>query len=397
MANRLPDVAARKFNGHGVLVIGADAGNPAGVERGVEAHQLEQRLRPYLGESGPQWELGRLAIDNGREVLFVIVQPPQMGQGPFLCHQDFQPSLQSDRKHALRNGDIYVRSTTETRLARADDVRALISRGTSSATTPVDVAFSCTGPAVAVRHLEVTLTRVVARMAEAYRKEREASSGVDRSPGAAAARALANSMFPSATGPVRRRSVDEVLAEWETEFRAKWNKSVDQLLAAMGPPLQFQVVNRAASYLSKPQLNITVQGAYGIEQEDPELVDFDELFPPVVQPTQQTPMGIYLPRPTISMASPMNSEISWRNGADALHIELTPAALRPHTPWELDLSELVVVSRDTEVTELRVDWALTAEGLGDRFTGDSTLDVRTIEELHEVMEKVAELARADGS
>lgn len=400
MANRLPEVAARKFNGHGVLVIGAERDNAAGIEGGVEAHQLEQRLRPYLGEAGPPWELGRLVLDNGREVLFVIVEPPKLGQGPFLCHQDFQPNEQIDRKHALRNGAIYVRSTTETRLARADEVKALIARGASGVTTPVNIDFSCEGPAIAVRHLDVTLTRMTSRMADEYREERKARSEgspeADQNPGAVAARALAATMFPSPSGPVRQLSVDQAIAEWETGFRANWSKSVNQLLAAMGPPLLFIVVNRAASYLPKPQLNITVHGAYGIEQADPELVDMDELFPPVAPAFQQSPMDLYLPRTQIRMPH-IAKDIDWRNGSDALHIELTPAALRPHTPWELDLSELIVVSRDPEATALRVDWALTAEGLGERYTGDTTIKVKTFEELHEVAAKVNELARESGS
>jgi len=62
-----------------VLVIGAQEGHADGVDRGLEAHELEDRLRPYLGPQFPAFEFGRIGVGADREVLFVIAQPPEDG------------------------------------------------------------------------------------------------------------------------------------------------------------------------------------------------------------------------------------------------------------------------------------------------------------------------------
>ena len=49
VANRSPKDAARHFQGYAVLVIGAEKGQALGVPRGIELHDLENSLRPYLG------------------------------------------------------------------------------------------------------------------------------------------------------------------------------------------------------------------------------------------------------------------------------------------------------------------------------------------------------------
>jgi len=45
-ANRRPKETALHFHGYAVLVIGAQKGSAEGVPRGVEAHELEDRLGP---------------------------------------------------------------------------------------------------------------------------------------------------------------------------------------------------------------------------------------------------------------------------------------------------------------------------------------------------------------
>jgi hypothetical protein len=85
-ANRLPRDAARHFQGYAVLVIGVGKGQADGIVRGTEPHELEERLRPYLGTQFPAFELGRITVSPDREVLFVIAQPPRDGQIIFPCH-----------------------------------------------------------------------------------------------------------------------------------------------------------------------------------------------------------------------------------------------------------------------------------------------------------------------
>ena len=124
-ANRRPNEAAEHFHGYAVLVIGAQKGGAPGVPRGAEPHELEDRLRPYLGPQFPAFEFGRIGVDATNEVLFVIAQPPQEGQPIFPCQKSFQGD---DRRDSLEDGAIYVRGTSNTRPARAGEVLALVEK-----------------------------------------------------------------------------------------------------------------------------------------------------------------------------------------------------------------------------------------------------------------------------
>ena len=67
-ANRLPKDAARHFQGYAVLVVGAEKANVQGIPRGIEQHDLEDALGPYLDSQFPGFELGRMPISETKEV-----------------------------------------------------------------------------------------------------------------------------------------------------------------------------------------------------------------------------------------------------------------------------------------------------------------------------------------
>jgi hypothetical protein len=94
-----------------VLVIGAGKGRADGIVRGTEPHELEDRLRPYLGAQFPAFELGRIAVGSDREVLFLIAQPPRDGQAISPCHKSFQGGNRQDN---LEDSAIYVRGIVKT-------------------------------------------------------------------------------------------------------------------------------------------------------------------------------------------------------------------------------------------------------------------------------------------
>ncbi len=142
-ANRRPREAARHFHGYAVLVIGVQKNSAPGVLRGTEAHELEDRLRPYLGPQFPAFEFGRIGIDSDREVLFVIAQPPEDGQTIFPCHKSYQSD---DRRDSLEDGAIYVRGTSNTRPARSGEVLALVERVRRGGRPPIDLEVQVVGP-----------------------------------------------------------------------------------------------------------------------------------------------------------------------------------------------------------------------------------------------------------
>ena len=135
-ANRRPTEAAHHFHGYAVLVIGAQKSSATGVPRGVEAHELEDRLQPYLGSQFPPFEFGRISVNADREVLFVIAQPPQDGQTIFACHKNFHPD---DRRDNLDDGAVYVRGASNTRPARAGEIQTLVERARGGGKPPIDL------------------------------------------------------------------------------------------------------------------------------------------------------------------------------------------------------------------------------------------------------------------
>src|SRR5699024_9875286 len=139
------------------------------------------RMRPYLGPAGPSWDLARLVTEEGAEVLFVIVDPPEPGDPPYLCHKDYQPEGSEGRKHALQDGAIYVRDRTPTRTAKAAEVKALVERARSDDTPAVDMRLTCNASAITLHDSEQMLDRVIDIERDDYR-ERRARAISDSSP-----------------------------------------------------------------------------------------------------------------------------------------------------------------------------------------------------------------------
>jgi hypothetical protein len=161
-ANRMPGVAARYFEGHAVMVLGVGAGSTPGIEP-VEALDIERGVRPFLSGNGPLWDLQRVPVGEGREVLLILVDPPKSGQPAFPCFKDGP---------GLNNGQIIVRADGETRQATGEEVLQLQQRG-RRARPDVDLAVAVEGTAVAYSCdesvLEDHIERESARLTAALR------------------------------------------------------------------------------------------------------------------------------------------------------------------------------------------------------------------------------------
>ena len=92
----------------------------ADCQMAAEALDIERGIRPYLSLNGPRWDLQRVHVDEGREVLLVLVDPPKAGQPAFPCFKDGP---------GLNNGQIIVRGDGETRQATGEEVLLLQQRG----------------------------------------------------------------------------------------------------------------------------------------------------------------------------------------------------------------------------------------------------------------------------
>jgi len=373
-ANRMPDVAQGHFHGYAVMVLGVQVGSTPGLPSGVEAHELGDRLRAYLGPNGPSWDLARLPADVDREVLFIVVDPPGPGVPPYPCHKDFQPQDKQDAKHALRDGALYVRDKSNTRTARAVEVLALFERGKAVSTPDVAVSLTCDGLAVSVHDASETLEDVVSMQTEQYRKERAELDAQPRESSNPLLRDFNSPLYgrPKPSGPPK--PVEEVLKASERRTRSIWDQTIGMLAGAACQPVGFTVLNSAASYLTSPLMIVTIEGAYGVDGENPDDVDLDDVLPSVVPHTkswhEQMRVSIRHVRP-----AGHRQELEWRNTDSGMEVRLTPEALRPGTPWSPRDSDLVVIARIAGSNTLRGTWTLTAEGLGEQFTGETSLSV----------------------
>lgn len=106
MANRDPARAAAYLDGHGLVVVGAKAGQLVGTEQ-IEDHVLQDRLAPYLGDANqaPSFDI-RWLSRHGKHILVIIVAapaagdriypPPQSSRLPPFRH-DLHPALDQVR------------------------------------------------------------------------------------------------------------------------------------------------------------------------------------------------------------------------------------------------------------------------------------------------------------
>ena len=372
MANRLPAVASGHFKGYGVMVIGAEKGQAPGIPKGVEAHELADRLKPYLGPNGPRWDLARLPTSDTREVLFVLVEPPSDGQPLFPCHKDFQPADKADAKFALTNGDIYVRDKSRTRRARADELLTLVARAQTNVEAELSVNFEVHGQALLMTEEEALKTLWVETLTKEYRESRtNEERGQEHKSNPWSINIPTSILTP---GP--RPEIEEQIREFRVRVDQGWAKGMGLLASVTAEPITFRMENLQATYLGKPEVVVLVHRARALDAWDAADIDADEILPQV-EPhrkpynfnSKQIMRGI---RPI-----GQRIDLEWENtrGGD-VRIVLTPEALRPGTPWRTDEDELVILSTDPDADSLEVDWSLTVEGSGKRLEGKATLPVR---------------------
>jgi len=374
MANRMPDVAARRFAGYAIMVLGAKKGSAPGLPLGVESHNLSASLARYFGPTTPRWDLYRLSVEDDREVLFVIVEPPKASDPIYLCYQEFQSDDRHNRQHAMKDGATYVREYSSTREAKALEVRNLLERSRTATTPDVDVHLAVGNTAVHLAGSRDLLEQWIDQNANNYRTERQEEAAERR---ANPRRSFAGIEPPTAfvhtdatPGPV-----EKVIAKWEQRTRFNWRSTMHTLAGAVGEPVGFTVINSAMSFLSEPLMIVTIEGCYGVENDNVKDIDRYDVLPPV-KPRPETFLSTIMPSSLRHIRSIVaQREVNWKNTETGVEIKLAPEALRPDTPWSPTSPNLVVIARDSDAEELRVTWSFTAKEINDRLSGAATLRV----------------------
>lgn len=361
VANRRPHEAARHFRGYAVLVIGAQKGSARGVPRGTEAHELEDRLRPYLGPKFPAFEFGRISVDAEHEVLFVIAQPPQEGQTIFVCHKNFQGD---ERRDNLEDGAIYVRGTSNTRQARSGEVEALVERARGGGKPPIALEVEVLGPICRVDRVEEVLERLRDYEEEQFSKVPELAEDAF----AATSIRLASSVF-GGTAHLTAEDREHALAAWRKDKAQAISRGREHFLGVALTGVGVRVVSRDR-FVAKPHLIVTFHGCELFDYRDPDDADYTTAVEPVLRETDPLRASIDF---AALRANSHEYPVSWRNRGENAEVVLTPESFRPNVPWVSDQDDYVVVTRDPQTTSVDITWVLTEDGNDEVTSGALTL------------------------
>lgn len=359
MANRLPEVAAKAMDGHGLMVCGLSEGKRIGVRK-TEDHELENALHPFLGASGPLWTTHRLPSDNrDKELLVIIVDAPSNGDPVFACLKESE---------GVTDGGIYIRSKTQTRPVRGQEHHALVSRLLAGNKKPeLDISVELVTPLHAVRW--------GADLLDTYLKESESLLlGSLPTSEVSPVQTLNQSLTKSLVGPTmvaEKRSQAEFTQEvekWKTAGR-KCVDDVAKLYVSMAlPGAVFKITNKTETYLKDIELRIHLEGAVETALlDDSRKLRLNEVVPrrPREYGPYTIPFGAMLPSFSVGSQGFLgpNWESSFQNSGsvDAVFAE---SALRPKSTIYTDSNDSILFLPDGNSGDvIEGSWTLTAEGI----------------------------------
>lgn len=356
-ANRRPNDAGRHFQGYAVLVIGAEKGKSGGIPRGTEAHELEDKLRPYLGPQFPAFELGRLAVDAENEVLFVISPPPIDGQGIFPCHKSFQGAKRQDN---LDDGAIYVRGASNTRPARAGEVLALVERARGAGKSAITLDVQVLGTINRVARVNELLEYLYKREEDEFAKPR---------PSSALTIPVIVPSFLGGTEPASDEDRACVLATWRKEKSEHVQNGRSHFLGVSLPGSGLQVISRDR-FVAKPHLTVTFHDCEVFDHSELTNADFAKVVEPVVR--RRNPYGLGFD-PSAYNIRPRGYPVEWTNRENNVEVVLTPESFRPNVPWISDQDDYVLVTRDPRAEAVTATWVLTEDGNDVVTTGEFSI------------------------
>jgi hypothetical protein len=325
-ANRLPDRAAEAFEGYGVMIVGITKQGIEGVPP-IEMLALSQVIQPFLGAAGPRWDVVRVPVEGStNQVLVILVDPPQVGQPPFICRSNGE---------GLQSGRIYYRGDGETREANADELDLLMARGASRPPAPVELDVAVVGTVVPLTVDQQTVDDLVTNArrrllaalpkpepkqspttgfatgsSDGFRAAMGASSSLSRLFADQTSAASHLAAF-TATEEPEKRSEDEYRAEidaWEERFRAAWAEAVELFAVHALAANEVTVVNKTQTFLHDVQVKLHLDGAVEAQErhgpaERPDWRDLKLPSPPRKWGPTKRDLGRYAGYPASLAAS----------------------------------------------------------------------------------------------
>ncbi|GAA4820865.1 hypothetical protein GCM10023201_02990 [Actinomycetospora corticicola] len=364
-ANRDPADASRYFGGYAVMVLGAGKGVRHGLPAGVEPHELEDRLRPYLGTNFPTFDLERLPADEPtREVLFVLAAPPSRGQPPYPCRKNFQGEKGQEN---LADGAIYVRGHSNTRPAHSGEIDALVERARGEHDRrEIDIAVDALGPVQRILNADELMS---AFFDQTEQKFRDALAGPEPDPIA----------FPAATlsGAPRRLSVEEReehLARWVDARPALLAQGRDHLLGVLLQGMRLSVTSNGR-YIDHPRLTVVFHDCTFVEHLEHGDLDPQTLIEPVMGRHHDFYDAVSPPMPMLA-----NYPVRWETDGRGVRVTLTPDSLYPDDPWITEGDDYCILV-DSDRSTVRVSWMMSERGNDEVYRGEFDVPTADPEDL----------------
>ncbi|MDJ0337928.1 hypothetical protein [Cryobacterium sp. PH31-O1] len=369
-ANRLPVTSARAFEGHAIMVIGVGADGATG-NLPIEMLELSRGLQPYLSVRGPAWDILRVPVTGGNEILLVIVAPPREGDPIFACYKNGE---------GIADGAIYFRGDGETRIATGQEFDLLVARA-SSGEPVVDIRVSPVGDATLIvddhaRTLEWRITDVTAHHWAAY--DAAVAHGASIL-GAYLGQAV--SMIGSKPEVRTREQYGRELDSWILKTRERWTDAVDAEAAGVLDPTVFQIINESDQFLQDVAVRIHLEGDVdALQWRDSATFGISDRLPDPPRRWGPVPLSTGIDIRSLRYATEetyfpsLPSSTTFRNSG-SVTIDLDVGDLRPRRTWSSDGEHLVLALRRPGMTEVNGSWELTARGHHRVFSGELTVPV----------------------
>jgi hypothetical protein len=377
-ANRTVAVARHHANGLAYLIVGAEPDRVVGITR-IDPAILTPRIGRYVGPA-VRWRAEYVLV-QGRQVLVVVVDPPQNGDPIYPVRQEL------DTQPPHPSGRILVRRPGSTNPANADEIDQLVERvragegGLEFAINPISLTVERI-PDVAVVD-ELTRIERVATLARPHRTE-------------APWFALATDVFTKSDDRSEedyRREVDKYckLYRRALERRVFW-----RLGRHIQSHLRLEATNPTDENFSDIVIKLHISGDVRSWPEEAEEFTWSDDEPdlpsrPDVLGTPKSTMHIFDPRrlqiPTfpnvpITRVEPRGPRFNIRD-TGSVDIDFEQVDLRPRERLQLPSVPLLVDA--SEGTVLQCNWTATASNTRGQHTGTftltavaSTLELRTI-------------------
>ena len=380
-ANRMPDKAASAFEGCAVMIIGVSKDKIAGIPP-VEVMEISKVVTPFLGVTGPQWDAFWVPIQGSENhVLLIIVDPPPLGQGPFICRKD------SDD---VQNGRVYVRGDGETREATADELDLLIQRGNATPAPAVDFdvriigevrSLSLDEAATLEAYIDRTRDRLLAALPKRTSESLTNSTFQELSRSLSALDSIQN-YSQTAEDRTEGKYLEEI-DSWEAKFRVAWPRAFRLFAGHVLPSPTIQIVNRTRTFFHDVQVEIHLEGnvtgtEYYGKPTKIHMSDLDLPSPPRRWGPRQNRLPDYLlpnlpfhEYPSMPSAPP---RLDWRN-ADSMLLKLEVGDIRPLASELFDEEEFVFFVTGSGIDRIQGTWAITARDFNAVFTGDLEVSV----------------------